>query len=497
MTSSPSYEDLADWDDLNLLIAEVEEDDPNDPRRLDPRPLPADIVHLNKSISELEEKIAELRLERDRLQGERALIARLPPEILSRIFELGVDYSLELLPTLNLVSRRWRDVTLSCPVLWSYIVLDSEWGWRVPAFLRKLRAHLDRSQAAKLFVDIDLRYVDGTNDAQIIMSELKPHLPRCYTFNISVPEWTRMRIVQEHASELGPALEDLYLRIDSSDMDMETPFSVLTQPCPRLTHVVLEHTPLECVNVAMPALRQLYLLRDQRCHSSSRIVYSFKDLMNIATASPLKWFSVRSAIFSSDTTEEIFRSTPVLSELPNLRGLSFDVVDSASISLFLESTSLPVLGLLSVYSGEDLHWLTRISLSPQQFPSLRLLDLRNFNFSGAGLVPFVRALHQLPQLTGLGLTQPAPGIVGSRFFELFAEGPDVMGQWLLPRLEALCMQGCADISGHELLRVVNARRSAADDEVANISFLKLSQCYLLDPEVLERLASLVHTVRSL
>ncbi|KAI0367689.1 hypothetical protein BV20DRAFT_545538 [Pilatotrama ljubarskyi] len=496
MTLSPSFEDLAAWEDLNILVSD-EDDDPSDPRRMDPRQLPPEIVELDKSIADLEAQLGELKLKRSRLLDERALISHLPPEIMSRIFELGVDESLELLPVLSLVSHRWRDIVLACPSLWTYIVLDSDWGWRIPAFLRKVRAHLKRSQASKLFVDIDFRYVESFVDAQVIMAELEPHLSRCYSFTVSVPDWSRMRIVQEHASELGPALEDLYLRIDASESEVEDPFCVLTQPCPRLTHVMLEHAPLECVGVPMPSLRQLYLLRDHRCHSSSRIAYPFKGLMSIATASPLKWLNIRSAVFNLDSTEEIFKANPALSELPLLKGLSFDVVDSASISLFLESTSLPALSLLSVNSGDDIHWLTRIALSPQRYPSLRLLDLRNFNFNGVGLAPFVRALHHLPQLTGLGLTSPASGVVGGRLFEVLAASPDTVGEWLLPRLEALCIQNCPDISGHELLRVVTSRRGAAAVQVAKISYLKISQCYLLDPEALERLTALVDTVRTL
>ncbi|KAI0676578.1 hypothetical protein C8Q78DRAFT_959901 [Trametes maxima] len=499
MSPFPSYEDLASWDDINILSPDVEDDDPSDPRRHDPRDAPHEIAELDKSIADLEARLVNLRLRRERLQGDRALISRLPPELLSRIFELGVQVedSLELLPTINLVSRHWRSVALACPVLWTYIVLDSDWGWRVPAFLQKLNAYLLRSQASKLFVDIDFRYIESFVDAQTIMSELKPHLSRCYCFNLSAPNWTLMRVAQEHALELGPNLEDLYLRIDAAESESGDPFSVLSQPCPRLTHVMLEHTPLECVNVAMPVLRQLSLLRDQHCHSSSRIAYPFKELMSLITVVPLKGFNLRSAVFNLDSTEDVFRADPVPYELPELKTLSFDTVDSSSVALFLESTSLPTLSMLSVNSGEDLHWLSHISFSPQRFPSLRLLDLRNFNFGGAGLAPFVRALHHLPQLTGLGLTSPSTGMVGSRLFEMLSTGPDTMGEWLLPKLEALCVQNCADISGHELLRVVGSRRGAAAGQVANIAYLKLSQCYLLDPEALERLKDLVDTVRTL
>ncbi|KAI0716379.1 hypothetical protein C8Q76DRAFT_616820 [Earliella scabrosa] len=497
MNSSPSYDDLAAWDDLNIILPDADLDDPHDPRRIDPRQVPADIVDLDQSIAELEERLAALKLRRATLLDERALISRLPPELLSRVFEMGVDDALELLPTLSLVSHHWRSISLSTPSLWTYIILDSEWAWRVPAFLRRIRTYLRRSQASKLFIDIDLRLVDTHADAEAIINELEPHLWRCYSFNMSVPDWVRMRQVQEHASGLGPALEDLYLRIDYSESETHEPFSILSQPCPRLGYVMLEHTPLDCIKIPMPALRQLYMLRDQRCHSTARIAYPFKDLMTILTSSPIKWLTLRSAVFTVDAIEDAFKASPTPSELPDLKGLTFDAVDAGSISLLIESTTLPGLEILSVNSGEDLQWLTRISMSPSRFPALRLLDLRNCNFNGSSLVPLIRALHQLPQLTGLGISSPATGLVGTRIFDMLAAGPDTLGEWLLPRLEALCVQSCGDISGHEILRVVSARRGAAAPEVANISYLKITQCYLLDPEVLARLTELVDTVRTL
>ncbi|EJF57801.1 hypothetical protein DICSQDRAFT_173550 [Dichomitus squalens LYAD-421 SS1] len=490
--ASPSFEDLASWDDLNIVSPD-NVDDPEDPRNVDLRKLPEEIEQLDQSIAELEAKIATLRLQRAKLLDQRALIRRLSPDLLSRIFELGVHESADLLPNLSLVSHHWRSVVLSSPTLWTYIILDSNWSWRIPSFLRRMRAHLQRSRASKLFIDIDFRHVDSLLDTETILLELKPHLWRCYSYNVSVPDWFRMRKIQEHSSTMGPALEDLYLRVDSSDSEYQEPFSVFSQPCPRLVYAMLEHMPMECLGVPTSSLRQFHLLRDARCHSPAKIGYPFNQLMSILTSSPIKCFSVRFAFFTIDTTEDVFRATPTPQVLPSLEGLSFDAVDAGSVSLFLESTSLPALQLLSVNSGVDLQWLTQISLTSSRFPALRLLDLCNCLFTGPSLVPLVRALHHLPQLTGLGISTPATGVVGTHIFDMLAAGPDTLGEWLLPRLEAIGVQNCEDVTGHELLRVVTARRGAAAPEVSNIVFLKITQC-LLDSEVLERLTQKVDTV---
>ena len=34
MNSSPSYDDLAAWDDLNIILPDADLDDPHDPRRM-------------------------------------------------------------------------------------------------------------------------------------------------------------------------------------------------------------------------------------------------------------------------------------------------------------------------------------------------------------------------------------------------------------------------------------------------------------------------------
>jgi hypothetical protein len=58
---------------------------------------------------------------------------------------------------------------------------------------------------------------------------------------------------------------------------------------------------------------------------------------------------------------------------------------------------------------------------------------------------------------------------------------------------ALCVQNCRDISGHELLRLVRARLNHTG-EVKAIRYLRISQCYSVDAEVVDTLKGLVDTV---
>ncbi|KAI0066895.1 hypothetical protein BV25DRAFT_1820008 [Artomyces pyxidatus] len=460
-------------------------------------------------MSALETQLETLRVKKTKLLASHALINRMPPEILSRIFELGVYEYNELLPNISLVSRHWRLLALATPSIWSYIRLDNLWGYtRHSAFVRKLKVHIERSQACTFLVDIDCRYLDVGGELHQIMTELAPHLGRCFSFRVSVPDWQWMDIVKSSAQNLGPLLEELYLRLDPSDTDEQTPFTLLSQPCPRLFSVTLEHAPLILIRTEMPALRTLDLLRDQRYSTSSRISISFKELVALLTSTPtLEELRIQSALFLLEGSEFVFNSTPSRTTFPHLRLLSFNYVDSNNLALFLEAGHFPKLTRLSVQmdssNDENMQWLGRLALeSDTRFGALRQLDLRSCNIDGAALVPFVRALHLLPRLTALGLSSPPSGHIGPRIFEVLAKAPALElgggATWLLPNLQALCVQNCRDISGHELMQVVWARNAAgAGTGVRPIRYLKIAQCYGLDPDVHEQLRRLVATVRVL
>ncbi|TFK46771.1 hypothetical protein OE88DRAFT_1666985 [Heliocybe sulcata] len=488
-----TWMDLGTWDDMHTVRTVIDEE--TDPNTIDPRPILAEIVEIDARVSELEAELASLRVRRKKILASHALIDRIPAEILSRVFELGVHDHMHLVHMISLVSRQWRELALQTPSLWSYIKLDYHWGYsRSTQFQQKMQLYLERSQATKLLVDLDCRYLDLSQELRAIMEDLAPHLGRCFSFRVSVPDWEWMGIVRENCTNLGPSLEDLYLRIDPSDAEDQTPCTLLSHPCPRLTSIVLEHTPLTCIRTSLPALRKLSLIRDQRYVSStspSRIGISFNELLPLLDTTPtLQSLVIQSATFFLTGTEPIFAAHPVLTSIPQLTHLAFHYLDSPTLSLFLSSTSLPALHSLQVQmdssADETTAWLSLLPMT--SLPALRLLDVRACTLDGASLPPFIRALHALPQITALGLSSPPSGMLGNKLFDLLAAGPP----WLLPNLEALCLQSCRDLSGHEVLRVANAR--LGERGVSPLKYLKFSQCYALDPEVMDQVKRIVPTV---
>ncbi|KZT02989.1 uncharacterized protein LAESUDRAFT_684573 [Laetiporus sulphureus 93-53] len=502
MMDSLSFDELGSWDDISDTVSLLENEDQHDPRNIDPRPTPQEIVDIDKSIVELEAELVRLKLRRDQVMADRALITRLPSELLSRIFELGVYGDSNLLLAISLVSHHWRSVALVTPSLWTYIVLDSQWGLtRIPAFMRRLRAHLERSQTCKLLVDLDINCIDN-QELHDVMVVLRPEMARCYNFRVFAPCWDSLRLIRPYLTMLGPALEQLCMRASMSDI--ETPYhSLLGQPCLRLKTLVLQQLPLSCVDVEMPQLRRLELICDQQHRRSSnrRFGVMLKELLNtIARAPALEDLRLHSIVFLLDDSRHIFQETLQLTTMPSLCTLYFHTVDSLNILLFLESMHLPSLQRLSVSmdpsADENMNWLLHVShASPTRMPALRQLDLCTCSIDGTALAPFIRALHQLPQVTALSLSSPRLGFLGAQFFDLLAAGPGTTGAWILPRLQALCLRQCTDVTGHELLRVVSARNGASFSEAKAIKYLKISQCDAFDSEVLDQLHAVVDCVK--
>jgi F-box-like len=577
-------------------------------RPSDPRSTSPEIASLDAEMAALTAKLTDLTVLRTKLLAARALINNIPPELLSRVFELAVHSSPPVLANISLVSRSWYSIVLSTPCLHTYIKLDETWGYHgggddtrtaSETFLDKTKLQLSRSHDSKLLIDIDFRYLDGISDVHSIMKELSPHLHRCFVFRASTPDWDWLGAVREHSSPLGPSLEELYLYIDSSDSEGQTPVTFLSTPCPRLSTICLEHTPLTCIRpqpitpstedevplevplpltTLHPSLRHLNLIRDQRQSSSSpssRIVIPLSHLLSTLAETPsITSLHIQSAAFMLNGTEDIFLPYPPKIRMPNLELLMFNFVDTTNVGLFLENVECDNLKTLRVQmdgaggAEDSVGFLSKICASntvraaadqtstipyqPQYnvapFPALRHLDLRAISTTGPALYTFIRALHGLSQLTALAISSPPSACFGSKLWEILSQpsktheptGNSVVSgsldgsnnnqkkkqQWVLPRLTALVVQNARDVSGHEILRVVRARKEAVVDnrltaemqrpltlamggeeassgsvpeeeaDVAEIKYLKIAACYALDREgeVVDDLKRLVERV---
>lgn len=482
---SQTFGTLGVWDDYAPPLTEKSDDEP-EPYTFDPRPPTEESIKLDARIAELEAQLAAVKLAKAQHLGERALVTRLPPEILARVFELGVHEDLHLLPSLHLVSRLWRATALATPTLWSYVKLDDSWGYgHAATFVTHAEMLLQRSGAAKLHVFLDLRYVDDLPGLEQIMVALSPHLHRCFIFRASVPDWEWLALVHKHSTLLGPSLEEFYMRLEPSDADDVRPAPFLRErDYPLLRSITLEHAPLLTIRTArFPALRSFTLTRDQRYHSSTRMGLPLSELLSFLSAHPaLERLRVQGVRFQLDASEFIFAPRPVQTCVSSLESLMLVHMEPTGVATLLSATSLPSLKRLALYmdySDEcDLSFLAGSMPTPKiacaRFPSLTELDLRNINVDGPALFPFIRTLRALPKLNALGVCNPPNSAVSPKLFELLArphEGfvepakdadadAELASNWLLPNLRALSFGNCRDISGHEIFRVVRARNNA-------------------------------------
>lgn len=182
-----------------------------------------DIDHLREAISSLETRMASLLNERDRLESRlesavrlQSPVHRLPSELLASIFITCIMTMEEedtlMLSTIMLVSKHWKDVALSTPILWSRIVS----GTHHP--LAKTFRKLERSKSTPLHICVDFspRVENGTVTTESIartMDLLRTSVWRWKTFRLTVPNRPQAHAALMRCKDPAPLLEILSIRV--------------------------------------------------------------------------------------------------------------------------------------------------------------------------------------------------------------------------------------------------------------------------------------------
>ena len=248
----------------------------------------------------------------------------------------------------------------------------------------------------------------------------------------------------------------------------------------------------------MPCLRALHIVRDQRYSASSRVSLDVGELLDVtSTAQELRTLRLQSMHFLLDACPDVFALNPPRVRYENLRTLALHQLDGASVSLFLDAGVFPNLNRLAVQMDSSAegaaHWLSGVAEDAEKrFPALKMLDLRAVTIDGSAIYPLVRALNNMPMLTGLALSYPSTGVLGARLVDILST-PSDGSEWVLPRLEAFAVQGFRDVSGHEILKLVNARKTGKG--ASSLRYVKISDCFALDGEVLSLLSQAVDVLR--
>ena len=177
---------------------------------------------LREALYNLDLKMASLMSQREELKShlEHAVrlqspVQRLPSELLSSIFVVGVlgidDKDSVMVSTLMLVCRYWAEVALSTPVLWSTISVSTHDS------LEKARRKLGRSKSVPLDITINFgpRMEESGITENVIhaMDLIRPALWRTKSFRLTVPGRSQAHAALLRCQEDAPLLEFLSIRI--------------------------------------------------------------------------------------------------------------------------------------------------------------------------------------------------------------------------------------------------------------------------------------------
>lgn len=331
------------------------------------------IPRLREALHSLESKMATLLSEREVLESrlEQAVrlqspIQRLPEELLSLIFEIGVMYGDEqdslMLSNLMLVCRYWRQVAVDSPTLWSRIMTGTHHS------IERARLKLDRSKSVPLHVCVDfsprMEYGSVTTETLVhAMDLLRSSIWRWKTFHLTVPNRPQAHAALMRCKESAPLLEVLSVRI-----------------CHSMQEDHYSSPPLPLFDGRTPRLR-----------SCSFTSFNFNwDLSLVSRLRVLKLGGYWNAFSPSvDVIMDILRACPQLEELA-LRNMSD--VDPRSCGLAEPDASdhdgcperlvrvnntrmvqLPLLTRASFYYCGNVR--TRMILSLLSFPALERIEL--------------------------------------------------------------------------------------------------------------------------
>ncbi|KAF9483455.1 hypothetical protein BDN70DRAFT_799710 [Pholiota conissans] len=425
------------------------------------------IAYLRDALSSIDVKMAALVKERAELETKletavrlQSPVLRLPSELLSSIFSIGVlemgDEDPVMVPTLMLVCRYWAEVALNTPMLWAKISVSPHDS------LEKARRRILRSKSCALDVTVNfgprIDYMQGINE-QIMhaMDLFKPSLWRTKSFSLTVPNRHHAHLALHQLQEEAPMLESLSITVHHSMQD---------------DHYSKPLTPL--FNGRAPRLR-----------SCSFTSFNFGwDLAMMKGLRVLKLGGYFNSLTpSAATLLDILRQCPELEELA-LRNMSdvdsnpcaMAVVDDLDAPIS-NKIHLPRLKKMSFYYSGVAH--TREIMSHISFPNLETLELAYLENATPLLhLLYVQALTRLPlkslrietclfnEMNLVNLIRKVPSLVTLELIDIedityiTFKALSSSQPWICSRLENITLDGCTSFDWDSLRALVESRLPA-------------------------------------
>ncbi|KAH9980116.1 hypothetical protein BGW80DRAFT_1273406 [Lactifluus volemus] len=392
---------------------------PGIPRLSPPHTIPPEFFTRPASTASLEQAV--------RLQ---APIQRLPSELLSSIFTIGVHGAGEedtlMLSNIVLVCRYWADVAMNTSVLWSHVAVSNH------VSLDKARRRLSRSKSVPIHVDINFSpQMDGrggTTEAIIhAMDILYPSIWRWKSFQLSVP--TRPQATRP------PMLQVFQVRVFNSMQDDH-----------------YSPPPLPLFDGHFPRLSV--------CSFNS---FNFGWDLSMVRGLRLEELSLRNMSDVDPETCTMYQHEPHLEnrlpsymiQLPRLTKMTFHYAGIQRTRTILSQIAFPALEKVALCYMDNVTTLLN-HLKRQSLTSLPLHHLR-IEASFFGELELVRLLSRMSSLTTLELVD-VEDASSSLIRSLSA--PTATTAWICPKLETLSLDGCTTLDWDALRTFVESRLPA-------------------------------------
>ena len=211
--------------------------------------------------------------------------------------------------TVSHVCKRWREVAIQAPVLWSEI--DVETGRYAAQSYRRASTYLSRTKEHPLSISIDVNEWQEDDDStysyqsdrhspdtrtqlQDIMALLLPHTARWRAFKLSAEDYFHFHTVLSKLCDAPPAslLESLELHNFDDELQLgpysfpypsqKTPFVIFDNEAPKLRHLSLYGVHIDWHNTTF--LKNLHSF--ELAYISEDVRPSFDEFFTILRSSP-------------------------------------------------------------------------------------------------------------------------------------------------------------------------------------------------------------------
>ncbi|KAJ3562120.1 hypothetical protein NP233_g9776 [Leucocoprinus birnbaumii] len=428
-----------------------------------PRPMPqGKISSLREAINNLDTQMADLMTQRQVLKSQleqevrlQSPVIRLPSELLSSIFVMGVlgmgDGDPIIVSTLMLVCRYWAEVALNTPVLWAKINVSPHNP------LEKARRRLQRSKSCPLDITVNfaprLDYPFSVSEQVMLAMDLfRPALWRTKTFSLSVPNRSQVHAALLQWKDDAPLLESLSIHIYHSIQE---------------DHAATPTAPFFIGNT--PRLRSCSFTSfnfgwDLRLLTRLRVL-KLGGYFNGSTPSPLTLITVlrqcpdleELALRNISDVDSYPCGPPPGSEaslggiiqLPRLTQASFYCTGNALALQIMSQIAFPKLERLELCYLQNINpILNRLHSQALTKLSLKYLRIESCLFTE---MTFVHVLRRLSSLTTLEVVDIED------LSSYFLKSMSASQPWICPRLEEINLDGCTSLEWDSLRAFVEAR----------------------------------------